>query len=73
VAGYYFKKFVTTATRVSPPTSATKSAQSGHRNRLSHVRFGVRPCTQADICVRRQVRGHMPDIWKLYLRLCGNE
>jgi hypothetical protein len=30
VAGYYFKKFVTTATRrVSPPTSATKSANNG--------------------------------------------
>ena len=30
MGGYYFKKFVTTATRVSPPTSATKSALSGH-------------------------------------------
>ena len=30
MGGYYFKKFVTTATRVSPPTSATKSARSRH-------------------------------------------
>jgi hypothetical protein len=44
VAGYYFKKFVTTATRVSPPTSATKSAQSGHPScaREPAINFRIR-------------------------------
>ena len=44
MAGYYFKKFVTTATRVSPPTSATKSAQSGHPScaREPAINFRIR-------------------------------
>ncbi len=41
IVGGFFKKLATTATRVAPPTSASKSAQSGHFAAESRCPEGV--------------------------------